>query len=184
MDPPILMAAEFTESNLVTLTFSEALTNPVGVVQPEQWRLSYGIASAFPPPPYDTLIYYDLGYLDMPPTAIAVEEIEWSSCARDQLLLHLDGDLTQDVCDRVAAFDNYFFGMGPAYESAGAMLVHFATSIPMSGAVEDEAGNALAELAPEFVAAAPMLKLQLTNNYYVYADFPNRDPDLPIPCPF
>ena len=181
VNPPILMAAEFTASNTVSLTFSEALTNPVGVVRPEQFRLSYGLATSFPPPPYDTLIYYDLGYLDNPQVPIAVDEIEWSSCARNRIVLHLDGDLTQAVCDRAAAFDNYFFGAG--YETAGAMLVHFATSIPMAADVEDEAGNPLAELAPEFVVAAPALKLQPVE-YYIYADFPNRDPDLPIPCPF
>ena len=176
---PVFEGGEFTEASVVTLTFSEALQNPVGTVDPSQFRLSYAIASSFPPAPYDTLVYYDLGY--MSGDFIQVEQIGWDPCAKNQVVLYLNGELDDAVCERVEAFNDYYFGgAGPSYETVGGILLHFARGL--GGDLEDFEGLAFEDLSPEFVLNADELAYR-PPNYYVYADFPERDPDLPIPCP-
>ena len=175
---PTFEGGEFTEPSVVTLTFSEALQNPEGTVDPSQFRLSYGLASSWPPAPYDTLVYYDLGYLTG--EMIQVEQIAWDPCVKNQVVLYLGGELDDAVCEQVAAFNDYYFGgSGPGYETVGGILLHFTREL--GGDLEDFEGLAFEDLSPEFVLSDELS--YRPSNYYVYADFPERDPDLPIPCP-
>lgn len=178
--PPELIAAEFVEPDTVRLRFSEPL-GPIADVDPQHFRMSTGLVID-DGQGGELTVYYDLANhfssglpgqdgrlpdVDGPWPRHAftiVAELERGETS-DELILRLSYPVELAVCD---ALDQ-----AAALGIPSGIFVHYAEADHPR--ITDEAGNALADIAADWIAANGVLTIA--------GAFPRLDPTLAIPCP-
>lgn len=189
--PPQLIAVELLDPQILRLTFTEAIAS-VDAVNPKRFRLSL----AFYRPEYyysqARTTYYDLEIFNnervceyvcyeydycyeqctyLPPQPVDPIDVVPDTYDPTQAILLLSSPIFTRVCQTAANF-----GGGFPEGSRGGLLLHYAAG--GAAQITDQAALPLASIGIEWVK---------TDEQYMfvdYANFPDLNPFLPIPCPF
>lgn len=182
MTPPQLVGVEFLDPQILRLTFTEALAS-VEQVNPKRFRLS--VARYSPQYYYSTpqTGYYDVGlfnndcdyyygpcysYDPVPADPIDVLPDAYNPA---QAVILLSNPVFSRTCDVVEQVAN---PSPPG--SRGGLLLHYAAG--GNAEVTDLAGLPLGGIGVEWIKTTEDVM------FVQYADFPEQNPFLPIPCPF
>ena len=181
--PPQMIAVELLDPQILRVTFTEAIA-PVDLVNPKRFRLSVG---RYRPAYYyssQRTVYYDLGVFNTPECdyyyepcyyepPLPVDALDVLPDAYDpaQVIVLLTNPIFPRVCQIAAqAADPNPPG------GRGGLFLHYAAG--GNAEITDLVGLPLADIGLEWI------KFQEDYMAVDYANFPELNPFLPIPCPF
>lgn len=181
--PPQMIGVELLDPQILRVTFTEAIA-PVDLVNPKRFRLSVG---RYRPAYYyssQRTVYYDLGLFNTPECdyyyepcyyepPLPVDALDVLPDAYDpaQVIVLLTNPIFTRVCQIAAQ------AADPNPPGArGGLFLHYAAG--GNSEITDLVGLPLADIGVEWI--------KFTDDYMSvdYANFPELNPFLPIPCPF
>ncbi len=181
--PPQMIAVELLDPQILRVTFTEAIA-PVDLVNPKRFRLSVG---RYRPAYYyssQRTVYYDLGVFNTPecdyyyepcyyepPLPVDGLDVLPDAYNPAQVIVLLTNPIFPRVCQIAAQ------AADPNPPGArGGLFLHYAGG--GNSEITDLVGLPLADIGVEWI------KFQDDYMAVDYANFPELNPFLPIPCPF